>query len=1032
MPDAPTGVWAIAHIRGVHGFWLERGEGKRRSRSALRRASSALAVVVYGCVDHTPDRLRERGRLEAQFPGISQVVSEAPGIGLASVMTRRACRWRLGDSLLPTVTSCPSIATRPASDRAAAGVAVAAAVARALRDDGGPDALHAGALLDLADTRANRASVQRAVAALQQLVELRPDAADGHNDLAYAHLRLAARTRRGLDALAALDAASRAVGQDSTEERAIENLQVAARLIGIAYGAAAPAREQLVDDNRSSREQFWESVLPRWGAAVLSGDSSAEGHVMDGAHEMARALASRSDDDTPVRAIRRLTRVSEGVARRRVASAHRAYATARALSQRQQFDSARSAYDTAFALAGGLDELREWVMIERAALMPYVGDATGGRRALQSLLAQLPTGVSARRARVEWLLAASLGRTDRREDGVALAASAGRAFQLLGESRNRAATRWLEGELRLISGDHGGVTTLVMSLHDAPGDFASPWRRNALASLAQVARARGMYHAAVLIADDGVQGASLAKVPSVLMDALIVRARARNDAHDLTGAEADVARARAALRATGLSGVAASSGAARIDEIDALLALSRSRHGASAGLDEAWRRITAAASLHEGQGNLPRAAAAKGVQLQIAVARGDFATAVNVLAQRGDLLDARGTDGLSGASLLTEREEAQLVDAVTRHELLQGRARQALVVRLGATVVDQLSASHRGVHLALVGDSLVWWQVDRGDVAVTVVPVGRTSLLRQLRKAQTLLRHGTSGPALRAELGALDRLFGAAIRAAAGGDSVLVMSVESPLDDVPFAALWNRSTGRYLVEEVALRYLWPTMTSRRVDGRASGALVVSMPSLTEPEFDGLPALPGGDLEARSVSDAWGGSQWMRADRATAGAVRSALGGASVFHFAGHAIEDMTEPDESFLALSSAAGDGSQGRLTAAVLSRLDLSGLRMAVLAACDTRAGERMRGARRRGLAGAFLRAGAQAVVSTDWPVEDDAMHSLIGALHRRVARGEAAWAALRGAQLEQLRRAKGGDGGAMTWAALRLDEQATSPRTP
>ncbi len=116
-----------------------------------------------------------------------------------------------------------------------------------------------------------------------------------------------------------------------------------------------------------------------------------------------------------------------------------------------------------------------------------------------------------------------------------------------------------------------------------------------------------------------------------------------------------------------------------------------------------------------------------------------------------------------------------------------------------------------------------------------------------------------------------------------------------------------------------------------------------------------------------------------------------------------------------------------GILTAEEISFLDLAGVDLVVLSACETALGAHEPGEGLLGLRRSLRQAGARTVVSSLWRVDDQTTAELMQRFYERMwTRGETSAAALRNAQLDMLnenREANDGRGLASTWAAFVLD---------
>lgn len=166
----------------------------------------------------------------------------------------------------------------------------------------------------------------------------------------------------------------------------------------------------------------------------------------------------------------------------------------------------------------------------------------------------------------------------------------------------------------------------------------------------------------------------------------------------------------------------------------------------------------------------------------------------------------------------------------------------------------------------------------------------------------------------------------------------------------------------------------------------------------DPEFGGLlPQLPGARAEARSLSDLYTAPALVGA-AATEPALRVGIGrGVDVLHFATHALFDPVYPMQSSLIMT----DGKRAvPLTAENLFARPMSA-RLVILSACETGMGEVVSGDEILGLTRSFYLGGASSVVSSLWPVEDEATRLFMETFHARSRNGEygAAWLAARDA---------------------------------
>jgi CHAT domain-containing protein/tetratricopeptide (TPR) repeat protein len=231
------------------------------------------------------------------------------------------------------------------------------------------------------------------------------------------------------------------------------------------------------------------------------------------------------------------------------------------------------------------------------------------------------------------------------------------------------------------------------------------------------------------------------------------------------------------------------------------------------------------------------------------------------------------------------------------------------------------------------------------------------------------------------------------------GNRKLVIVPHGVLHYVPFAALRNAKSEKYLIEDYTLTYAPSASVLGFLHGKETpvdgGALVLGDPDSPLP----LRKLPGAEEEARLVAGKLGTEARIGADARESLLYR--LGGkVDLVHLAAHGIYDPANPLFSRIAL--AAGDTHDGSLTVhEILSTLDLSGTNLVVLSACRSAVGARSGGDEVVGLTRALLYAGTPGVLSTLWNIDDASSAGFMDEFYRRLTGGSSAAEALRDAQL-------------------------------
>lgn len=960
----------------------------------------------------------------------------------------------------------------PAPPGLAPVVAAASARARARVD---PDALHALALADLAwsDTAGN--SLDRSISTLRTVARLSARPAPALADLAAALLVRAERRREARDLFEAADVTLLALESDSALAPARFNLALALGRIGLvdetarawaaflaveprgpwadeAHRRAAavaraaspprfdPAAADLAGEAarapQETRLYGWNEALGRWGAATLAHDSAGAARALAWARVAGGALEARGGDATLADAVRVIDRAAPNRARTRtLAAGHRAFAAASANYDATRYEHAGRGFAMA---AGAPGPLGLWARAFVGATQSYAGSRGHAERTLRGVLARTdvqryPASVG----RARWMLGSTLSLGGRTEAALGEYRRAATAFARAGEPEHLGAVQATAAYTVYALGDSRATADAIReALRTLRGYCAASWRYNALYAATLAAERDGFVRTASRTQSEAVMVAARGGRPMLLAEARIVRARlaARGGPAVRQGAGADLAAAQRALAMVPAS-------LAR-EWVQAEL------HVTEAALlpdDAAVRTITAldtAVAYFARPVTPDRLVPALVARADARLRAGDSRRAAEDLDQAVAIMAAG--QGLTKslafrASLLALARG--VVDRSVALSIARGEQREALERLEGGRVVAGLTRGFpdqralRGppgtvvLVYALVGDSLLTWTVEGTVVRLVPVTVRRTELIGAAERARAALELHAAGAA-NAELARLYDWLVRPVRARLGpGGAALVVVADDALAAVPFAALLDRASGRYLVEDYEVRFAPSVRAVAAAPTQVSApgpVLVVADPALGPSAPPGLRPLPEARAEARGVAAFYRASRTLSGEGATIPAVLEALSPARVLHYAGHAVFDDERPSRSMLVLSptaaglATAGDAT-GMLTAGRIASLDLRRTRLVVLSACETVRAPSGRGGGFAGLAGAFLTAGAGGVVGAAWRVDDAATRALMDAFHRAYARVPDAARALRTAQLSLLRSHDPALRAPAAWAGFR-----------
>jgi CHAT domain-containing protein len=319
------------------------------------------------------------------------------------------------------------------------------------------------------------------------------------------------------------------------------------------------------------------------------------------------------------------------------------------------------------------------------------------------------------------------------------------------------------------------------------------------------------------------------------------------------------------------------------------------------------------------------------------------------------------------------------------------------------------------VYLVSRGDRLLSWALTReaSRFEERSLPADE---LRRLVAGYAAALERRAGLAVLREASA--RLYDVLVRpldAVLRSQRALVLVPDGVLQSVAFAGLWDRRTGRYLVEDHLVGLAPSGTVFVRASAAAGGSsrdpapavLAVGNPRLGREVGTGLPGLPGAEAEAAEIAQLYEHAVLLTGSAATKHEFLARMRTSRVVHFAGHAVSDDA-PWSARLLLAADPARADSGALSLHELDGRMYRRTRVVVLAACRTAGGAVSRVEGAWTLARPFLASGVPSVVASLWDVDDASGRSFFVAFHRALLAEGDPVLALRRTQVAFLR---GGD---------------------
>src|SRR6185436_15267692 len=236
----------------------------------------------------------------------------------------------------------------------------------------------------------------------------------------------------------------------------------------------------------------------------------------------------------------------------------------------------------------------------------------------------------------------------------------------------------------------------------------------------------------------------------------------------------------------------------------------------------------------------------------------------------------------------------------------------------------------------------------------------------------------------------------------------LILSSEGALQRLPFAALRNPRTGRYLVQDHQLTvapsasvYLASVRRFRQLaPGAPRSVLLVSNSRVDSARRPDLRPLKWAAEEISGVAALYPGTVVWKDQEATVATFLRDAPNAEIVHFLGHAIKSG-DARGTCLVLAAQPGAADDDLLCGRDIERLRLDRTRLVILSACGTADGRIAGGEGIESIARSFVAAGAPAVIGTSWNVKDQTASLFVTELHRKLRAGMEPCEALRSTQL-------------------------------
>lgn len=1022
-------------------------------RGLFRRGLLGLVLLAgWRCTDAEAAALSPLLRDLARTAGQSRSIAPRLSISRAYAPCRESPPP--GDGTV-TRHECPPIPATTGSLRRVRRVSQAAQEAGVE-----PGALHASALIELL-WAGEAKPLDRSIQSLHTAARLSDSPAPLLADLAGAYLLRAERMQTPGDLDRALEAAEEAVELDSANLSALYNRALALERIGLAEQAddawkaylradddsgwadearawvrhsvtvdvTPPKNPTLADAAAFARRMpqqantwGWETLLPAWAAAYQAGNPAVADSALRLAEAAGRALVSAGRDATLADAVVAIRRAAPAAAAR-LAHSHRVYGEARQLYEAGDRSAAEPLLAEAETGSADSPPLRLWAGVFRAATLAYMGNPRGEANARHRVSEIDSLRYPATAGRARWILGSTLSRGGQYDVARGWFSRAAVFLARAGEHEHVGSMDALAFDaLDKLGAGHDAEELRQRGFQRLRPYRGSVWLHNQLVVAAERAQAAGLPRAALRFRNEDIAVAGRTGQVLYMAEAKLGRAGHLASLGRTNAARQEVRAARPIVER--LRPFARPWFTQYLRTIQSEIDL-RDQPSASATLPDSVIDFFQKQPARHLPAILVRAEARLAVG-DTAGARGDLRHAAEVILEQGEnvrSIPLRGKLFARARGIFDQLVLATLAAGGEREALEQityARSVFAPFPRPGTeTLRIELPPGYVGVQYAVVGDTLLTWSVAGDSIRLTRRVIDHDWLENTVEEVRSALEAGDGQRSSRG----LSTLFDVLIRPVqdhlgAPGHRLVIVA-DGVLSAVPFPALYDSERRQHLIE-LRTPELVASLSGLQAPVEAKApvrALVVADPAFDRAAYPGYARLPEAALEAAEVAALYPSRHLLGDRQADSAHVAGAIPGIDLLHFAGHAVLDDTRPERAFLLL---AGRGSASRLTGEEIGTMDLRGVRLVVLSACETARSPDGRAGGLTGMAAAFHGAGAEGVLGSLWRVDDQLTRPLIVEFHRAYRSTGDAAAALRAAQLHLLRSGDTSTSSPAAWAGF------------